>query len=100
MKLEIRHLFHSHLRKIADLNSLENPSDMKPVCDVGYCSSRDLNSFFTPWYDVGVFKSTLTSYHEENFGSIHKLYNIRIMYGPNFTRSRTPFQVSDNKFTH
>lgn len=28
MKLEIRHLFHSHLRKIADLNSLENPSDI------------------------------------------------------------------------
>ena len=45
MKLEIRHLFHSHLRKIADLNSLENPGDMKPVCDVGYCSSRDLDSF-------------------------------------------------------
>ena len=45
MKLEIRHLFHSHLRKIADLNSLENPSDMKPACDVGYCSSRDLDSF-------------------------------------------------------
>ena len=31
---------------------------------------------------------------------LHKLYNIRFMYGPNFTRSRTPFQVSDNKFTH
>lgn len=28
MTLEIRHLFHSHLRKIADLNSLENPSDV------------------------------------------------------------------------
>ena len=86
MKLEIRHLFHSHLRKIADLNSLENPGD--------------LDSFFTPWYDVSVFKNTPTSYHEGNFGSIHKLYNIRFMYGPNFTRSRTPFQVSDNKFTH
>lgn len=28
MTLEIRHLFHSHLRKIADLNSLENPGDI------------------------------------------------------------------------
>ena len=28
MKLKIRHLFHSHLRKIADLNSLENPGDI------------------------------------------------------------------------
>ena len=101
MKLEIRHLFHSHLRKIADLNSLENPSDIwNQYVTLDIALPATSTPFFTPWYDVGVFKNTLTSYHKGNFGSIHKLYNIRFMYGPNFTRSRTPFQVSDNKLTH
>ena len=70
MKLKIRHLFHSHLRKIADLNSLENPSDIwNQYLTLDIALPTTSTPFFPPWYDVGVFKNTPTSYHDGNFGS-------------------------------